>query len=181
MVEYTWDDIIINPNDERLKDAIGKEVFISCVSTDVLETAKRNKPCFILKKIRDYTSCYPFICEEGIDGTFIILKKEEPKEYVPFESAEEFVESYYSIKKAYCYGTFEHNLVNSGIWIKKIFKNNHAPLLQVLELWEDGIVTSNNCYVTRWDELIESYQFLDGTPCGKLKDGENLIGLKRNL
>ena len=43
MVEYTWDDVIINPNSEEAKDCIGKNVYYGDLASICLEMIKEEK------------------------------------------------------------------------------------------------------------------------------------------
>ena len=172
MAEYTYKDIIIDPNSEEAKNAVGKICYFS------------NSPRNILSDI------YCKSAVEGIltnmdDGYFevdnegywdcIILKKEEPKpkpKYVPFESIEEFLTAYFkSVANSECI------ISSTGIWLK----HNDAFLL-VVEIWDRGVVIGDinmqtteideDEYltvhgVTKWKELLEDYTFLDGSTCGK--------------
>ena len=128
MAEYTYKDIIIDPNSEEAKNAVGKICYFS------------NSPRNILSDI------YCKSAVEGIltnmdDGYFevdnegywdcIILKKEEPKpKYVPFENADEFIDAYdnanYSVKN----GTAENKLFNyGGIWLRN--KNDDSMYMVI--------------------------------------------------
>lgn len=51
MAKYTYEDIIINPEDKRLEGAIGKEVYCDDTPFDVLKGANRNKGAGSLSKI----------------------------------------------------------------------------------------------------------------------------------
>ena len=37
----------------------------------------------------------------------------------------------------------------------------------VTEIWGDGVVLGSNQTTTHWDDLLEEFIFLDGSPCGK--------------
>ena len=163
MAEYTYKDIIIDPNSEEAKNAVGKICYFS------------NSPRNILSDI------YCKSAVEGIltnmdDGYFevdnegywdcIILKKEEPKpKYVPFENADEFIDAYdnanYSVKN----GTAENKLFNyGGIWLRN---KNDDSMYMVIEIWNDGVVLGSDQIATPWKYILDEYTFLDGTPCGK--------------
>ena len=162
MAEYTYKDIIIDPNSEEAKNAVGKICYFS------------NSPRNILSDI------YCKSAVEGIltnmdDGYFevdnegywdcIILKKEEPKpKYVPFENADEFIDAYdnanYSVKN----GTAENKLFNyGGIWLRN---KNDDSMYMVIEIWNDGVVLGSDQIATPWKYILDEYTFLDGTPCG---------------
>ena len=168
MAEYTYKDIIIDPNSEEAKNAVGKICYFS------------NSPRNILSDI------YCKSAVEGIltnmdDGYFevdnegywdcIILKKEEPKpKYVPFENADEFIDAYdnanYSVKN----GTAENKLFNyGGIWLRN---KNDDSMYMVIEIWNDGVVLGSDQIATPWKYILDEYTFLDGTTCGKEVEDE---------
>ena len=163
MAEYTYKDIIIDPDSEEAKNAVGKICYFS------------NSPRNILSDI------YCKSAVEGIltnmdDGYFevdnegywdcIILKKEEPKpKYVPFENADEFIDAYDSANFSVKNGTVENKLLNyGGIWLRN---KNDASMYMVIEIWNDGVVLGSDQIATPWKYLLDDYKFLDGSPCGK--------------
>lgn len=75
MVEYTYEDIIIDPEDTRLKGAIGKFVFFSDNPTLCVEEANKGNGFNFLDSI-DSEKDLPFsVVSEN--WACIILKKEE--------------------------------------------------------------------------------------------------------
>ena len=177
MAEYTYEDIIMDPEDPRLEGAIGKECYFSDYPKQLLNGARNNSPEYLdcLTDIRKEAAC-TFVDKNGSGWNLIIIKKEEPKpEYVPFESIEEFLTDYFkSVANSEC---IEKTISSTGIWLK----HNDAFLL-VVEIWDRGVVVGNSKmetmnigddnYLTTnsiidWHELYEKYTFLDGTPCGK--------------
>ena len=81
MSEYTWDDIIINPNSEQAKACIGKEVYFEDNPSDCLSRANKNDNCdyYILRKI-EVEDNYPFVKEHnGSRWSCIIPRKKEGK------------------------------------------------------------------------------------------------------
>ena len=93
MAEYTYEDIIMDPNDPRLEGAIGKECFFSDYPKQLLNGARNNSPEYLdyLTDIRKEAAC-TFVDKNGSGWILIIIKKEEPKKYVPFETLDEFIE-----------------------------------------------------------------------------------------
>ena len=176
MAEYTYEDIIMDPEDPRLEGAIGKECFFSEYPKRLLNSAKNNSPEYLdcLTDIRKEGAC-TFVDKNGSAWTLIIIKKEEPKpKYVPFESIEEFLTAYFkSVANSEC---IQKTISSTGIWLKR----NDAFLL-VTEIWKEGVVVSDikmkttkdgDEYftfngVTEWKKLFMEYTFLDGSPCGK--------------
>ena len=91
---------------------------------------------------------------------YFVLEKVEPEpRYVPFESPQEFISAYNKASKEVMPDT-ESMLSNSSMWLK----------------WQDAYVGIT--YISRhgvnygaefldWDELLDEYTFLNGSPCGK--------------
>ena len=169
MDEYTFKDLIINPGASGLEDLIGKEVYSDNTPLGCLQRANKSYGVGILREIRkdDYR---PFYVEypNGMMLTFICIipKKEEPKpEYVSFESTDEFINAYdcanYSVRS----GTVENKMLNyGGMWIKEKDTDNYS---MVTETWRNGVTLASDLCMTSWNELLESYVFLDGSPSGK--------------
>lgn len=72
--KYTWDDIIINPNDPRLEGAIGKEVYTANSPFICVRKANRSGDYKELTRIDSDLPC-PFITQNS-SWNCIILKKE---------------------------------------------------------------------------------------------------------
>lgn len=173
MAEYTYKDIIIDPTSEEAENAIGKICYFSDSPRTMLSEIYCKRPVEgILTNIEDG---YFEVDKKGY-WDCIIVKKEEPKpDYVPFESAKEFLERYVEIKERAGLGRFNNNLLNcGGIWLKQ--KEPEAYVM-ITELWDVGAVIGDNKFIieeenvlndtTSWVEIFKEYSFLDGTPCGK--------------
>ena len=177
MAEYTYEDIIMDPEDPRLEGAIGKECYFSEYPKRLLSSARNNSPEYIdcLTDIRKEGAC-TFVDKNGSGWILIIIKKEEPKShYEPFASIEEFLTDYFkSVANSEC---IQKTISSTGIWLK----HNDAFLL-VVEIWDRGVVVGNGKmetvnigedkylttnFITDWHELYDKYTFIDGTPCGK--------------
>lgn len=169
MAEYTYEDIIMDPEDPRLEGAIGKECYFSDYPKQLLNGARNNSPEYLdcLTDIRKEAAC-TFVDKNGSGWILIIIKKEEPKpksKFIPFESAEEFIDAYdnanYSVKN----GIAENKLCNyGGIWLRN---KNDDSMYMVIEIWNDGVVLGSDQIVTPWKYLLDDYKFLDGSTCGK--------------
>ena len=175
MGKYTYKDIIIDPTSEEAKNCIGKEVYFSDSPYGCLESANNHEKCSlsILESIDEDAVYCPFNIKNHYCKNHIILKREdcEPKtEYVPFESADEFIDAYGNTLKTID-DSSENNLLHlGGIWLKR--KCDSVLIAQCIEISDKGIVLGINHQTTFWDDLLDDYQFLDGTPCGKLKEVE---------
>lgn len=172
MSEYTYEDIIMDPDDPRLEGAIGKECYFSDFPKKVLNDARNNSSEYLdcltnISKERPF----PFTCEKGFGYNLIIIKKEETKpkpKYIPFENVTEFLDAYRRVERL---RLKDENFYLSvrGIWIKG--KASEAYYM-VTKIWDIGVSVVDDPDETSWAELLEYYTFLDGTPCGKLAEEE---------
>lgn len=236
-MEYTWDDIIIDPTSDKAKDAVGKVVYYNDNPGVCLESANDNDcfcgvlqsveptrrlpfvvngryyECIIVKTASVYEhnqaqwiadqgvkvgdcvkvlrkagkdeedwgdawmpdmdnyvgSFYEIteICPDGIelDSEYIfpyfVLEKVSDR-YEPFASTEEFLVGYSSQFKE------DPDMLTSAIWLKSVAEVYSL----VTEIWSDGVVMGNDADVTSWEDLLEHWVFLNGTPCGKSKDAQ---------
>ena len=184
MGEYTFENLIINPETPSLENLIGKEVYFNDVPIYCIKQANENYQVGILMDVRKEYSAPFFVETPGgcmLNYACIIPKKgESESEYASFKNAEEFLDAYYHNETENLDGVY-HYLATRGIWLKD--KSTEVPVYcMVTEVWDNGVVISdkkmsttgilifNN--TTTWSELYESFTFLDGSPCGKLKEGE---------
>ena len=167
MIEYTFADIIMDPEDPRLEGAIGKECYLSDFPKIALDVARNNSTVDRLKRIAKEETC-PFVNEEEESNwAVIIIKKEEPKpKYVPFKNRLEFFNSYLSVESRL--EKTDYFLSNHGIWLKD--KDIDDVFYIVTEIWKDGVVLGSDQSTTKWDDLLCGYTFLDSSPCGKLME-----------
>lgn len=170
MAGYTYKNIIIDPTSKEAKNCIGKMVYFANNPNDCLCYANNNSDyfCGILQSI-EVDKSLPFVIKTD-DNIFytrglasIIILKEEPKpEYVPFDTVEEFV-------KASLLHSKNHYLSNTGIWLKKPYDENNTPFCMIIV--SKFCVYDNTVFVDDvWlnlKEVLNSYTFLDGAPCGK--------------
>ena len=168
MAEYTYKDIIIDPTSEEAKNAIGKKCYMYDSPTMLLKMANSDDGARTLESIDE--SDYPFNDKEfGSEWTCIIVKKEEPKpKYVPFKSKEEFIDAFHYHDNAN-YSETEDILMNYGMWLKD--KNSHEIFL-VTGVFNQSIHICDFDSDESWGELLNEYTFLDGSPCGRLKESK---------
>ena len=167
MTEYTYKDIIIDPNSEEAKNAVGKICYFSDSPRTMLSEIDCKRPVEgILTNIEDG---YFEVDNEGY-WDCIILKKEEPKpKYVPFESTHEFISAYYKANNEIVVNT-ESMLSGFGMWLrcKENFESNARPFLAcVSEIYDDCITIGKYPDPITFKGLLEYCEFLDGSPCGK--------------
>ena len=176
MAEYTYEDIIMNPEDPRLEGAIGKECYFSDYPKQLLNGARNNSLEYLdcLTDIRKEAAC-TFVDKNGSGWILIIIKKEEPKpkpKYIPFENVTEFLDAYRSVPSSL--PDEVSYLSHNGIWLKDTETDAYC---MVTEIWDMGIVVGNKNItigettvfndITSWEELLEDFIFIDGKPCGK--------------
>ena len=148
----------------------------------MLNDARNNSSEYLdcLTDIRKEGPC-TFVDKNGSKWALIIIKKEEPKpkpEYVPFENVTEFLDAYRRVERL---RLKDENFYLSvrGIWIKDTETDAYC---MVTEIWDTGVVIGNKNItigettvfndITSWDELLEDFTFLDGSPCGKEVEDE---------
>ena len=149
MAEYTYKDVIIDPQDKRLKGAIGKEVYYGDIPPLVLEDANHDYPSgTILWNIRR-SDAFPFtiVSPSHQDSSYacIIIKKEPEIKYVPFDLSKK-----------------EDRDFLRGKWVKKKDTGNEHQLIHfthIDSLWRALANTGQ--------EFYDYFTFLDGTPVGK--------------
>ena len=178
--EYSWDDIIINPTSEGVEACIGKKCYFSNNPTHCLNNAnkKDNYYCDILEEIR-IGRREPFIFKrQKHAASCIILKKEEPKsKYIPFESAKDLVESYQRSKEGLNRDTFEDNLAGYGMWVKDKTTKSLYQIMSITDnavamygkkaLYSDRALSIKSVVSASFEDLLNDYEFLDSSPCGK--------------
>ena len=173
MSEYTFKNIVIDPTSEKAKNCIGKMVYFADNPTDCLTYANSgyDDMAMILESIQlDSNFPFRFGAHEEYYFSCIIPKKEEPKsEYVPFKNVSEFIGAYKRVEACKLKDENLSYLSIRGIWLK--YKATDTRLV-VTEIWDNGLTIGSDTAVTRWNEFLKYYEFLDGTPCGKLKENE---------
>ena len=179
MSEYTYDNVIINPCKEGIESLIGKEVYFEAKPFLCLKAANEklaSNSGILVEVYKD--SINPF-CVKGKSGSYkypcIIEKKEEPKsEFVPFKSADEFIDEYDNANYSINSGTLENKLLSyGGVWLKS---KKDCSLCMVAGVSNNGLVICDkemplsnpieyNVKMS-WEEILANFVFLDGTPCG---------------
>ena len=169
MAEYTWKNLIYNPTLEEAKNAIGKECYFGATPIGCIKNANDDKNSSVLREVRS-NEFSPFITSNYGSYSCIIVKEEQKPKYVPFESIEEFVERYTEVKEGTEFGTFEDNLLQCGMWIKS---KDDYDLSQVTAIRKYGICIDTMSTFVSWKNLLDDFEFIDGTPCGKLVEESN--------
>ncbi len=182
MAEYTYEEVIINPTSKEAKNCLGKEVYYADNPLSCIRKANNNFRSAILEKI-DKTETFPFVIKYPADNPIlgfasfscIILNKTDTKsKYVPFESEDEFVYAYENSLKTAEPDSTEYRLYkNGGIWIRYIGETigeTSSSYQHVTEIWHNGLIIGCDTEILSWEDIKEKYTFLDGAPCGKLKE-----------
>lgn len=152
MAEYTYKDVIIDPEDPRVE--VGKEYFFGDGPSHLLWGVRTGWEAGTLVKVcKDAPSEDPFY--NGAARFQCIIRKKEPeKKYVPFNLNDKSTRAKLR-----------------GAWVK--VKDQTS--------WEEQITAINSSFIfiggngedgINPDYLLNHYEFVDGTPCGKLVEEE---------
>ena len=154
MAEYTYKDVIIDPEDPRVE--IGKEYYFGDSPKEALEYANKNGRGALLEDI-DLVSNFPFLMENFDESAPCLIRKKEPeKKYVPFDLSDTEVRK--SLRERWIESTRGEYQI-SGF---------HSFDGEDGEEWMVSITTG---YVTP-ENLCALWKFDDGTPCGRLVEEE---------
>ena len=179
MSEYAYDNIIIDPHKEGIGSLIGKEVYFEAKPFLCLKAANEKLASNLGILVEVYKDSINPFCVKGKSGSYkypcIIEKKEEPKpEFVPFKSADEFIDEYDNANYSINSGTLESRLLSyGGVWLKS---KKDCSLCMVAGVSNNGLVICDkemplsnpieyNVKMS-WEEVLANFVFLDGTPCG---------------
>lgn len=191
MNRYTYENVIYNPKSEEANYCINKVVFYSDSPTACLYHAnnKDSRHCGILQSIKVGDS-FPFVVVNITEGTTnvtcnIIPLNEDDDEYIPFVSGFEFIREYEDSLRSYNDDGDTRTPMDAklgilgGVWLKHEFSDcNGCEYFSVTEIRREGLVIGRENEVTSWDKVLETYQFLDGTPCGKVKDFNTVMKVR---
>lgn len=175
MSEYTYENIIFNPTSKEANDCVGKVVYFANSPTDCLNYANDDNEnyCGTLNNIKVGGSSPFIIISHDSDcaihmAASIILKRESEPEYVPFKSADEFLTAYLE-KCDHVVNKDGDTLSYHGIWLKHEYID-YYDYYSVTEIRNKvGLVIGGDADATSWERVLKIYEFLDGTPCGKIK------------
>lgn len=159
MTEYTYADVIIDPDDPRVE--VGAEYYFEDTAMEVLELAQDNVGSSKLEEI--YESNFPFKFKGVVGGHACIIRKKEPeKKYVPFDLNDP------EVRKALMGKTIKAN--------NRSFSRQYVEFtISCFELVDEGAEGVSGYWMVngiKEDELFHDWTFLDGSICGKLTEGE---------
>lgn len=154
MAEYTYADVIIDPNDPRVE--IGKEYYFALGAQACIDYANRDVKLYILADIDTSGKYHPFIEDGEKDYPFIIRKKEPEKRYVPFDLDD----------------PEDRNFLRDK-WVRVLANEDgieeEETLLTFRKVKGTWLATTSTAYLLfSGDSLLRHFTFIDGTPCGKL-------------
>ena len=153
MAEYTYKDVIIDPEDPRVE--IGKEYYFANHVKSVLSFANIDVGYSLSTlSVIEAKSDYPFVDSLGNMNAFIIRKKEPKKKYVPFDLTKE-----------------EDRNFLKGRWIKT---DGDEEKITGFERDDDGVwhIKISADYLLS-EDMLNLWKFDDGLPCGKLVEVGN--------
>lgn len=142
---YTYADVIIDPNDERVK--IGEKYYMGDTPNVVLERANEAEDFYINTLVKiDNEDWDPFI--GGNQGIYCCLIKPKAIQdgYVPYDLSKKEVREKLR-----------------GKWIEKRGK----VLEEVLFTFDQDYTGCFHCNGYTAEELLGMFTFSDGTPCGE--------------
>lgn len=149
MAEYTYKDVIIDPEDPRVE--IGKEYIFGRSPVYLLERLNGGKAVFTRLKDADVVDYEPFYPEGEANHYPICIRKKEPeKKYVPFDLTND-----------------EDRAKLRGAWVRyreipnieKQISGLNAACVFLYGMEDQGLSP---------EEMAELWEFVDGSPCGRL-------------
>lgn len=161
---YTFDNIIINPNLEEVRLAIGKRVYAGNYPVTMLNNAQYGIGEGTLLRVDPY-SCEPFIVKVSeireCAYTSIIISKEKKRILKPYTTVENFLDAY---EEAISKDPKYKEILNKqkGMLLKSRTSDNTYTIRQI---HKDGVTMISGKFYP-WSKLMDSYCFLDGSPCG---------------
>lgn len=146
MSEYTYKDVIIDPNDPRVE--IGAEYYFADNPRIVLLLLEDHKT--IPKKLTEVSpnDSFPFLTADGLGWACLIRKKEPENKYVPFDLTKE-----------------EDRNFLKGRWIKT---DGDEEKITGFERDDDGVwhIKISADYLLP-EDMLNLWRFEDNTLCGK--------------
>lgn len=158
--KYTYADVIIDPNDPRVE--IGKEYYAATSISGALRAANEKNEGLLAnldsvnrEPTRTLITSKPFTISykhgNGGEADFLIRKKEPEKKYVPFDLTKE-----------------EDRTKLRGAWVRHKQNPERENLITGLgdETVDFAVYFGDVAIGT--GVLLENFEFVDGSPCGKL-------------
>lgn len=186
MDEYTRKDIIIDPEDPRLNKAIGKKVYY-CSDIGILLRYANENDCEGTLVYINKEEINPFTVYNENDGRTtteaIIIKNEDPMDrYIPFDSMREFVDRANEVMEEYDLYLPKGYPFQDDVWLKRRHTEKDVYCMVTSIFYDDLIICDRKVTSTEdvifndrlnLRELYQNYIFVNGSPCGKLKEDIN--------
>ena len=150
--KYTYADVIIDPDDPRVE--IGKEYWFGSVPKQVIDKANGDNSTSMLREIRPNLE-RPFLFSSDMNSDIgmapcMIRKKEPEKKYVPFDLTKE-----------------EDRAKLRGAWVREKYGERELAVTAIyMDEKPPFFFFYDNGFTA--EQLLESYKFLDRSPCGRL-------------
>ena len=153
MAEYTYKDVIIDPNDPRVE--IGKKYYFSDSPINIVAYANDDNRNWLgtltsVKASGDYR-----FTVQGEVYACLIRKKEPEKKWVPFDLSKE-----------------EDMAKLRGAWVRHKQNPERENLITGLGAEPVDFAVYFGDIAVGTGVLLENFEFVDGTPCGKLVEEE---------
>lgn len=167
---YTEDNILSNIQDPAVYKFSGYKVYFGDTPEEVLEHANAHDYEYwgTLLGVTDGM----FDVQEDNSGWRYIIpcqSQEFEGDYIPFQSKYEFIDRYYEIMESFksIEGELpsELKLMKCGMFIQEKYS---PAVYQVLEIDNFSISISRHDSLVTWHDLWKHFEFLDGSPCGRL-------------
>lgn len=171
---YTRDNILFDIRDPKVDSFLGCMVYFGSTPKEVLDHANEHD--------YDYWGTFlgvkdgMFDVEEDNSGWEFIIpcrSQEFEGDYIPFQSEYEFIDRYYDILKSFKNAEdelpIELKLMECGMFVKEKYS---PAAYQVLEINEFGVRMFKKESIITWYDLLKHFEFLDGSPCGRLMESE---------
>ena len=167
---YTEDNILSNIQDPAVYKFSGYKVYFGDTPEEVLEHANTHdyeyRGTFL--GVKDDM----FDVEEDNSGWRYIIpcqSQDFEGDYIPFQSEYEFIDRYYEILKSF--ESIEDEL-SSKLKLMKcgmFIKEKYSPAVyQVMKIDSFSVRISRYDSLVTWYDLLKYFEFLDGSPCGRL-------------
>ena len=92
-------------------------------------------------------------------------------EYIPFESFDELLDAYEDSTYSIACDSVENKMINrGGIWVRSKNKKLKYFTRLIGSFNDKGVSMVGSFIMIPWYKLFTDYEFLDGTPCGKIKE-----------
>lgn len=158
MAEYTYSDVIIDPDDPRVE--LGKEYYFGnnpgCLLRSISQLSA-SEGTLVMKDSAIEAQSSPFMSSEGEWFVCIIRKKEPEKKYVPFDLSKE-----------------EDRAKLRGEYLIQLYTGNFSQEEKLVVGFSENtvIIGGYDPHCFNGHELLGGFTFLDGSPCGRLEEEE---------